>query len=221
LEWRVDKSPSFSILKIRLGPGESVTAEPGAMVLMRGPLEIKTHTGGVGRAILRALAGGESVWLNTFAARGDAELWLAPPIPGDIAYVEIGGTPLIVQDTSYLAHHGDIKVGVAWRGFRGLLAEGQLVWLKLEGVGGAWLNSYGGVEVLELKAGERVIVDNFHFIAMTEGAKWRVRKFGGLKSFLLGGEGIVIEIEGPTKLYLQTRSLQPFAAVLSRFIRRK
>ena len=92
---------------------------------------------------------------------------------------------------------------------------------KLEGVGGAWLNSYGGVEVLELKAGERVIVDNFHFIAMTEGAKWRVRKFGGLKSFLLGGEGIVIEIEGPTKLYLQTRSLQPFAAVLSRFIRRK
>jgi len=31
---------------------------------------------------------------------------------------------------------------------------------------------------------------------MDDGLKWEIRKFGGLKSFLFGGEGFVIEVEG-------------------------
>ena len=208
------------MLKVELEPGENVTAEPGAMVYMKGDIEIKTSSGGILKGIMRSMLGGESFWLNTYRARSQAEIWFAPSLPGDIEALEINGKGLIIQDTSYLAHHGDISIGTAWRGFRGLLAEGELFWLKAEGRGLVWVTSYGGLEKLELKPGERVIVDNFHFVAMDDGMKWKVRKFGGLKSFLFGGEGLVIEVEGPGRLVLQTRSLPPFIGLISKYIRK-
>ncbi len=218
MKWNVTCKPSYSLLKVELEPGENVTAEPGAMVYMKGDIEIKTSSGGILKGIMRSMLGGESFWLNTYRARSQAEIWFAPSLPGDIEALEINGKGLIIQDTSYLAHHGDISIGTAWRGFRGLLAEGELFWLKAEGSGLVWVTSYGGLEKLELKSGERVIVDNFHFVAMDDGMKWKVRKFGGLKSFLFGGEGLVIEVEGPGRLVLQTRSLPPFIGLISKYI---
>ena len=219
MKWDVIASPAYSMLKVYLDPGESVTSESGAFVAGFGDYEIETHTGGVLKALARAFAGGESIFLNTYVARSSSEIWLAPSLPGDIKYVEID-SPLIVQDMSYIASHGDVDITVAWRGFKGLLAEGSLVWLKLEGKGGAWLNSYGAIETRELKPGEKMILDNFHFVAMDETIKYSVRKFGGWKSFILGGEGIVIELEGPGKVLVQTRSLPPFASLLARLLKR-
>ncbi len=223
MKWEVANKPSYSLLKIWLNQGESITAEPGAMVFMSSGIEVKTHTGGgLLKGLMRSVLGGESLFMNTYIARAPGEIWLAPSLPGDIEYVTIEpGRGLLVQDTSYLAHHGNIDVGVAWRGFRGLLAEGELFWLKISGKGGVWVTSYGGIERIDLPPGERVIVDNFHFVAMEEGMNWRVRKFGGLKSFILGGEGIVIEVEGPGRLYLQTRALPPFIDLISKFMGRK
>ncbi len=220
MKWNVTCKPSYSLLKVELEPGETVTAEPGAMVYMRGDIEIKTSSGGILKGIMRSMLGGESFWLNTYRARSYAEIWFAPSLPGDIEALNIDGKGLIIQDTSYLAHHGDISIGTAWRGFRGLLAEGELFWLKADGRGLVWVTSYGGLEKLELKPGERVIVDNFHFVAMDDGMKWKVRKFGGLKSFLFGGEGLVIEVEGPGRLVLQTRSLPPFIGLISKYLRK-
>ncbi len=114
MEWRVEHRPSYSLLKVVLEPGESLTAEADAMVLMKGELEIKTHTGGdLFRGLMRALAGSESVFLNTYIARSRAEIWLAPSMPGDISYIELRGDEWIVQDSSYLAHHGDVDIGIA------------------------------------------------------------------------------------------------------------
>ncbi len=220
MKWNVTCKPSYSLLKVELEPGETVTTEPGAMVYMKGDIEIKTSSGGILKGIMRSMLGGESFWLNTYRARSHAEIWFAPSLPGDIEALNIDGKGLIIQDTSYLAHHGDISIGTAWRGFRGLLAEGELFWLKAEGRGLVWVTSYGGLEKLELKPGERVIVDNFHFVAMDDGMKWKVRKFGGLKSFLFGGEGLVIEVEGPGRLVLQTRSLPPFIGLISKYLRK-
>jgi len=222
MQWTITCKPSYSLLKVVLDPGESVTAEPGAMVYMSHGIKVKTHTGGSRSALLRSLLGGESLFLNTFYAMERGEVWLSPSLPGDISYIELDGTKdLIIQDTSYLAHHGDVKISVAWRGFRGLIAEGELFWLKASGKGGVWVTSYGGIVVKELREGERAIVDNFHFVAMDSTVKWRIRTFGGLKSFLLGGEGIVIEVEGPGRVFMQTRSLMPFLELIVKYIGRR
>ncbi|HIP66168.1 MAG TPA: TIGR00266 family protein, partial [Pyrodictium sp.] len=38
------------------------------------------------------------------------------------------------------------------------------------------------------------------------------------KSFLFGGEGIVLEVQGPTKLLVQTRILPPLAQLIAKFL---
>lgn len=219
MDWEVSQSPAYSLLKVRLKPGESITAEAGSFISGFGDYEVKTHTGGMMAGIARRMLGGEAIFLNTFTSRSSSELWFAPSLPGDIEYRELN-EKLIIQDFSYLAHHGDIKISVEWRGLKGLLAEGELVWVKAEGRGGVWMNAYGGIEVVELKEGERITVDNFHFVAMDPSIRYSIRKFGGWKSFILGGEGIVAELRGPGKVYLQTRSLPPFVNFIRRFLPR-
>ncbi len=221
MKWSIEHRPSYSLLKVYLEPGESVTAEAGAMALMKGDIEVKTHTGGgLLKAFMRAIGGTETLFLNTYTARSRAEVWFVPSLPGDITAIELRGDEWIVQDASYLAHYGDIDIGVAWRGLRGLLAEGELVWLRLSGRGIAWLSSFGAIERVDVGPGERVVIDNFHFVAMPADTRYNIRKFGGLKSFIFGGEGIVVEVEGPTTVYIQTRILPPFAYAIRRFVRK-
>lgn len=209
--------PAYSLLELELSPGEEVWFEAGAYVYSRGDVDIKTSTGGIGAAIARKLLGGESIFLNKIKAKTKAVVGLAPKTPGDVIGVDLNGS-LLVQDTSYLAHTGNIKVTVAWRGLKGWLSEGQFFWLKLEGSGKAWISSYGAILLKELSPGEKMIVDNFHLVAMDPTIDWKARKFGGLKSFLLGGEGIVFELKGPGRVWMQSRLLPELAGLLYKYM---
>jgi uncharacterized protein (TIGR00266 family) len=220
VEWKVDHGPAYSVLKVWLDPGEEVWAEPGAFLLGRGRFSVETKTGGILRGLLRAVAGGESFFLNRYRAEGSAELWFAPGSPGDIAGISLDGEWLI-QDTSYLAHYGDIDVSVAWRGLRGLIAEGELVWLKASGRGTVWVSSYGAIERIEVPPGEVVTIDNFHFVAMPADVDYEIGKIGGLKTFVFGGEGLVVRVRGPAQIYVQTRILPPFASLIAKYIPRR
>lgn len=221
MKWRVEGSPSYSLLIIELNPGEAVTAEAGALVYARGDYEVKTHTGGgIFKALRRAALGGESLFLNTYVARGPTELGFAPGLPGDIAHIRLNGDTWILQDDAFLAYIGDIDLDSAWRGVRGLLAEGELFWLKASGVGDLWVSSYGAIKRIDLGPGEKATIDNQHLVAMPANTNFRIRKFGGWKTFLLGGEGLVVEVEGPTTVYIQTRILPPFAQLVAKLIRK-
>ena len=43
-----------------------------------------------------------------------------------------------------------------------------------------------------------------------DGTQYRVRKVGSWKSTIFGGEGLVVDVAGPTDLFLQTRSQEAF-----------
>ncbi|MEM2542990.1 MAG: AIM24 family protein, partial [Candidatus Korarchaeum sp.] len=48
MRYEITSRPSYSILKISLSPGESVTAEAGSMIFMSPGLEVRTQAyGGV------------------------------------------------------------------------------------------------------------------------------------------------------------------------------
>jgi uncharacterized protein (TIGR00266 family) len=215
-EYRIEKGPAYSVLRVVLEPGESVVVESGSYLLNRGEVDVKTTTGGIVKALLRAIAGGESLFLNVITAKERAEVWIAPPVTGDIAAIDIDGE-IFIQDSSYLAHIGDIEVSVGWRGLSGLLAEGELIWVKARGRGTVFLSSFGAIMEVEVPPGEKVTVDNGHFVAI-EGGSWKIRKFGGWKTFFLGGEGLVVDVYGPARLWVQTRNLPAFAGVLRRFL---
>jgi uncharacterized protein (TIGR00266 family) len=207
------------VLKVWLEPGEEIWAEPGAFIYGRGRFKVSTTSGGILRGIMRALAGGESFFLNRFEAEGSSELWFAPPLPGDIASLRVTPTTeWVVQDSSYLAHYGRVDVSTAWRGLRGLLAEGELVWLKLSGDGIAWVNAFGAIERVEVPPGEEVVIDNFHFVAMNADASYSITRLGGLKTLMFGGEGFVVKVRGPATVYIQTRMIPELARILHRYM---
>ena len=64
-------SPAYAVATIHLDPGESVSAEAGAMLAMTPSVQITTGTkGGMMKGLKRSVLGGESFFLNTFTAGG-------------------------------------------------------------------------------------------------------------------------------------------------------
>lgn len=53
---------------------------------------------------------------------------------------------------------------------------------------------------------------------MSDVCDYEVRMFGGLKSTLLGGEGLVTEIKGPGEVYIQTKNVREFVDWIWRHI---
>ena len=220
MDWTVSHRPAYSLLKVYLNPGEEITIEAGAYMAHRGDVEIKTHTGrGILSAITRKLFTGEPIFMNTLRARGRAEVWAAPNVPGDVVGVELE-RPIVIQDTSFLAYAGDISLEVSFS-IRRFWVERQFAWLKATGKGTVWLSSYGGMEVVELKPGERMTVDNLHFVAMEDTIRYKTRKFGGWRSTIFGGEGLVIELEGPGRVWLQSRMIPGLVEAIVPYIPRR
>ena len=202
MEYEIVAQPSSAMVKVYLKSGETISVESGSMVAMSGELQIQTKS----RGLFRAMAAMENVYLNQFTAQTDASIWFAPSLPGDIRYITLQDKGLIVASSAYLAHHGEINQEIVWRGLKGFMGGGGLLWLRLRGQGGVWVNSCGAIEEKEVKPGEKLVVDNLHLVCMDDTLEYEVRRFGSFRSFFLGGEGFVFEVKGDGRLYLQTRN---------------
>ncbi len=92
--------PSYSLVKVGIKQGESVSAEAGAMVSMSSTIEMQTAAkGGIFGALKRSVLGGESFFVNTFNATGSGEVTLAPTLPGDVQALELTGPGKIMIQT--------------------------------------------------------------------------------------------------------------------------
>ena len=74
--------------------------------------------------------------------------------------------------------------------------------------------SYGAIHEIELKPGQKYIVDTGHIVAFDETVDYGVKRVGGIKSTLFSGEGFVCELTGPGKIMIQTRSADSFLSWL-------
>ena len=63
--------------------------------------------------------------------------------------------------------------------------------LKATGSGSIFVNAYGGIIKKELKESELMTLDNYHLVALSENSDYTVTKFGGIKSTIFSGEGLV------------------------------
>lgn len=57
-------------------------------------------------------------------------------------------------------------------------------------------------------------IDTGHLVAFSEGMGFKVRSIGGVKSTLFSGEGLVVDMTGPGRVLMQTRSSDAFLAWL-------
>ncbi len=209
MEHRIQYGPAYALATLSLDSGDSVMAEAGAMVSMSPGLEIQTSASGAGgllKGLKRAALGGESFFMNTFVANAPGELALAPTLPGDIVYRALGAETVYLTSGSYLASSSGVDVDTKWGGAKTFFSSEGLFLLKVTGPGDLFVSSYGAIEEIPLVAGQAHVVDSGHMVAFSDGVGYKVRKFAGWKSTLLGGEGLVVELTGPGTAWIQTRS---------------
>lgn len=204
--------PSYSVAKITLASNETIRTESGAMVAMSAGVTIETKMqGGLFKSLARSVLGGESFFVNTFhSGPAGGELLLAPSLPGDVFTLELRGDSYLVQSGSFLASSEGIEADTKWSGAKTFFGGEGLIMLRCSGNGTLALSSFGAIHELDLAAGQTYTVDTGHLVAFTEKIGFHVRAVGGLKSTLFGGEGLVVDLSGPGKVLLQTRSQGAF-----------
>lgn len=214
MKYEIRYKPSYSMLVVTLETGETITAEAGAMTYMSPSVDVRTRMreksflGTLGLTFL----GRQSFFVNDYSATsGSGEAGFVSAPVGDIEVLQVSSTQgYIIQKASYVASTKDVNLDIQWQGFtKGLFGQG-LFMIKVSGNGMLFINTFGAIDKHTLKAGEKMIVDNFHLVAFSDTCPYRVTKFGGLKETLLGGEGLVTEITGPGDVYIQTKNLKEF-----------
>ncbi|MGH9991390.1 MAG: TIGR00266 family protein [Nitrososphaera sp.] len=216
MQFQIMKEP-MAILDVHLDSGEKITAESGAMVYMKGDIEIKTRTreGGLLKKLKVTALGGESFFVNDYIAHGECSLGLTGPPLGDIVRLAVRpGSGYIVQSGSYVASTQGVLLDTQWQGFSKGLFGSEFFMLKATGEGDMFLNAYGGIIEKQLAGGEKMMLDNYHLVALSEQANYRVTKVGGMKTTILGGEGLATEITGPGTVYFQTKNIREFIDLL-------
>ena len=93
--WEIKYQGAFALAVINLQAGQAISAEAGAMVSMSANVDLHSEMkGGVFGAFKRAV-GGESAFVSTFTAQGNAgEVTFAPGAPGDVVGIELKIKPL-------------------------------------------------------------------------------------------------------------------------------
>ena len=208
--------PSYTLGIVTLGPGEEIQVEGGSMVSMSPDVAIETKArGGLLKSLGRAVLGGESFFQNTFKASSQGgEITVAPALPGDMHVVQLNNNGMAVQSGSYVASENGVSVDTKWGGAKTFFASEGLIMLQISGQGKAILSSYGAIHELDLAAGQRYTVDTGHLVAFSQNMGFNVRAVGGIKSTLFSGEGLVVDLTGPGKVLLQTRSTDAFLSWL-------
>ena len=219
-------------VEIKLDYGETIVADPGAMMYMDSSIEMDTVFGdgsdkesGKGLKGILATAGkrvltGENLFTSTFTnkAPDSKVLAFAAPYPGKIIPVDLMdfGGQLVCQRDSYLCSAKGIEISIAFQKKIGVgLFGGEgFILQRLVGDGLAFLHAGGTIIKKELAAGEMLKLDTGCLVAFTNGVDYDVQFAGNVKSALFGGEGLFLAtLRGPGTVWLQSL---PFSRMADR-----
>ena len=209
MEIDIQFRPSYSLAIVKLVPNERIRADSGAMVSYSDGVEIETRAeGGFLKSLGRAVLGGESFFQNFWKAGAQGgEVTLAPDLPGDIIMIDVSGKPLMIQSGSYLASEAGIELSTKFSSKAFKAGEGVSM-LEATGTGKLLVSSYGAIFEKSIDAGQKYLVDTSHLVAFDASMDVQTRAVGGMKSTFLSGEGLVVEMTGPGRIFIQSRSPQ-------------
>ncbi|MFW5894136.1 MAG: TIGR00266 family protein [Verrucomicrobiota bacterium] len=217
LDYRIEASPDFSFLIVRLPAGQTIKVEASGMATMDTSLTMKTKM----RGGLSRMLSGESLFINEFSAGSQpGEIGIAPPMPGDLDHVYLNNTTLYLQNSAFVASGPDVEIESKWQGFtKGFFSGESMFLIRCSGVGDLWFNTFGAIIPIDVT--DEFIVDTGHIVAFTEGLEYRISRMGGYKSLIFSGEGFVCRFSGEGRVWIQTRKLPAFTAWINPYRRVK
>ncbi len=212
MQTEIKYRPAYALAVVALAANEGIRVDAGAMVGMSADLQIETKAqGGILASLGRSLLGGESFFQNIYRAGAKGgEITLAPPLPGDMFMLELKGETLLMQSGAYVASSEGVVLDTKWTGAKTFFASEGLIMLRASGTGTLIFSSYGAIHEKNLAAGEKYRADTGHVVAFSDGMGFQVQRVGGLKSTFFSGEGLIVELTGPGRLLMQTRSEDAF-----------
>lgn len=216
----IRNKPGFAVLFVKLKPGETITAESDAMASMSSHLKMKTKfNGGIFRGFIKKFFGGESLFINDFICplnSEEAELVLTQPTPGDMYELELNNSSFNLQPGAYIAHTGNVTLGVRWAGIASFINKEGLFKLVVKGTGKVYFGAYGCI--IKRKISGDFIVDSGHLVGYSKDIKLSMGLAGGIFSSFFGGEGIVSRLKGDGEIYLQSRNLSALASLTNKYL---
>lgn len=216
---------AFPLVQIFLQEGETIKAESDAMVAMSSSMDVEGRLDGGLLGGLARMVAGESFFLQTLTARrGPGDVLLAPSVPGDIVDVELDGSySLIVQKDGFLAGSDNLQISTKLQNLaQGIFSGEGFFVVKVSGKGTVFINTYGGVHVINLEQGQEYVVDNSHLVAWPDYMNHTIEKASkGWVSTFTSGEMAVCRFRGPGPVIIQTRNPRGFGNWIRRFIPHK
>lgn len=215
------------IARLALSRGESVKIENGSMVYSRG-VEIsgglnskKKGLGGVLGAIGRSITSGESMFITTATGTvDDGEIAIAPPIPGKIVNLQVGGQQQYRLNTgAFLACDATLDYTMVNQGLGRAVfgGTGGLFVMETNGTGTILVSAFGDILSLDVTPESPLVVDNEHVVAWDASLNYNIQVASGMFGFTTG-EGVVNSFNGYGCVYIQTRNLQNLAQAMHPYL---
>lgn len=213
------KGETLPVVICQLEAGEAMITEGGSMAWMSPNMLMETGSNGGAKKALGRMFAGENLFQNRFTAQGgNGLIAFASSFPGAIKAFEISpGNEIICQKGVFLAAEAGVqlsvhinqKLGAGFFGGEGFIMQ------RISGNGTMFGEFDGHLVEYELKPGQQIVVDTGHLAAMSASCNMEIRKVGGAKNMLLGGEGFFnTVITGPGHVWLQTMPLSNVANAL-------
>ena len=222
------RGAEMQYVEVELDPGESAVAEAGSMMYKDPGIAMSTVFGdgsGQDAGFMGALIGagkrvltGKGMFTTVFTheGQGKARLAFAAPYPGHlipIALPQVGGT-LMCQKDAFLCAAKGVAIGLYFqkRMMTGLFGGEGFIMQRLDGDGMVFLHAGGTVVERTLGVGEELHVDTGCLVAMVDSVKFDVEYVGGVRSALVGGEGLFFaRVRGPGRIWLQSLPMSRLA----------
>jgi uncharacterized protein (TIGR00266 family) len=227
--------PVFSVtgdvdpfLHVSMKQGETIYCESDAMVMMETALDLKGKmTGGLGSAIMRRFANGESFFQQHIeAVRGSGDCLLSPTLPGAIEVVDVGARQYLLNDGAFVAATSGTEMKVRTQSIGNALfaQSGGFFVMETAGTGQVVVSGFGSMFQLEVEPGKDVVIDNSHVVCWDNSLKYEISVTtgggsggGGIGGFLgnivnsvTSGEGIVLRFSGSGKVFICSRNRDAF-----------
>jgi uncharacterized protein (TIGR00266 family) len=221
IEYEIQHSPAYASLVLNLRTNQTVLVEAGAMAAMDTCIEMKSKMkGGLGKGLGR-LVSGESLFISEFTAKDKpGQIYVSPGVPGDIQHYYLTTKGLLIQSSGFVACSPTVKLDTKFQGFKGFFSGESLFLLKATGTGNIWFSSYGAI--VEIPVSGNYVVDTSYIVAFEDTLDYKVEMLGGLsfkglKTGILGGEGLVCRFRGSGKLWVQSRQIYGLLNFLNPF----
>lgn len=221
IAYEIEHSPAYASLILKLKTNQTVLVESGAMAAMDSCIKMKSKVqGGLMKGLGRMVTG-ESFFVSEFTAQGQPGLlYISPGVPGDIQHYYLRGNGLMVQSSGFIAANSSVQIDTKFQGFKGFFSGESLFLLRATGEGDFWFSSYGAI--LEIPVAGHYVVDTGYIVAFEDSLNYNVEMLGGLsfkglKTGILGGEGLVCRFTGQGRLWVQSRNLYSLINFLNPF----